>query len=330
MTEVLGWTADDSACGHYRMIWPFQVLRTEGLRARQTRELTGEAMLEADLTIVQRVSTVEATQLVELVAKEGGRLAYECDDLLWALDPSNAAYSQFNDRHVQRRIARAVESCAAVIVSTAELAHEFMERWDLPTYVLPNCVPDYMARIAPRGPRSSVSSPVIGWAGSPTHGGDMIQDASYGLRRALQSGGTFRSMGADYRKALRVEGDFIPWDTDITAYHLSLGQFDIGICPLERTRFNRSKSPIKAMEYQAAGVVPVATDCHAYRDVIEHGVTGFLCSTQKQWADALRTLVNDDDVREQMSAACSALTPSRTYGAQSQLWADSVRAIAAI
>ena len=161
MTEVLGWTADDSACGHYRMIWPFQVLRTEGLRARQTRELTGEAMLEADLTIVQRVSTVEATQLVELVAKEGGRLAYECDDLLWALDPSNAAYSQFNDRHVQRRIARAVESCAAVIVSTAELAHEFMERWDLPTYVLPNCVPDYMARIAPRGHTGSVSSPVI-------------------------------------------------------------------------------------------------------------------------------------------------------------------------
>lgn len=328
--EVLGWTADTSACGHYRMIWPFQALQAAGVQARQSRTLAGTEMLEADLTLVQRVSTVEATQLVELVSEEGGRLAYECDDLLWAIDPSNPAFKAYNDRHVQRRIARAVESCVAVVVSTQPLADEFEARFDRPAYVLPNCMPDYMIRIAPRGPRSSVSSPVIGWAGSPTHAGDMVQDASYGLRRALQSGGVFRSMGADYRKALRVDGEHVPWDEDITAYHLSLGQFDIGICPLDATRFNRSKSAIKAMEYQAAGVVPVASRCVAYEGVIEHGVTGFLCSTQKQWADALRTLVNDDDVRDQMSAACSALTQSRTYGAQVGLWQSTLEEIAAL
>lgn len=326
MLNVLGWHADDSACGMYRVVWPMAALPG----ARSSRTLSGDDMLAADLTICQRVATKEASDLMTLVASNGGRLVYEADDLLWGLTPSNPAYRFYQTADTQDAIDDALEACQAVTVSTQPLADEFAALWHLPVHVLPNCLPDYMLDLPQRDAEWRSSRVTIGWAGSSTHASDMIQDASYGLRASLRSGkATFVSVGTDYRKALRVDGAFVPWSEDIEAFHRTLPSYDIGLCPLEHTRFNRSKSGIKAMEYQAAGVVPVATRCDAYSGVIEHGRTGFLCRNQKEWADALRTLVEDDDVRSTMSEACLELTAERTYSRNAFRWSNAYEAICA-
>jgi glycosyltransferase involved in cell wall biosynthesis len=55
----------------------------------------------------------------------------------------------------------------------------------------------------------------------------------------------------------------------------------------------------------AAGVPTVASDISGYRDVVTHGIDGLLSapSDPTALADAIRTLIEDPDLRSQMGAA---------------------------
>jgi glycosyltransferase involved in cell wall biosynthesis len=68
------------------------------------------------------------------------------------------------------------------------------------------------------------------------------------------------------------------------------------------SRFNRSKSHIKALEYAALGIPVIASDEAPYRDFVVDGVTGFLVRHDHEWALRLRDLVNDAAMRESMGA----------------------------
>lgn len=318
--KILGWVADHSACGFYRIEQPLGAIRRaygdeHHVEVRET--LSGQEMLEADLTICQRTSLPEPTKLMMVAATYGARLVYEVDDLLLHLDPANPIYPHYQQQYIRDCLEVAVKMSTAVTVSTDPLAAEMRELHPH-VYVLENRLPDYFAALGEQAAKlehraQDWGHPRLLWAGSATHHGDFTKEAQYGLRRALEWGTyDFTCMGFDYRKMMRApEGKFIEWSDSIPAFHESLVGYDVGLCPLASNRFNSSKSGLKAMEYQAAGIVPVASDCEAYRGVIEDGVDGFLCSTQVQWKDALMALCSDVDLLVKMKRA--ALAKGTTY-----------------
>jgi hypothetical protein len=317
--KILGWTADDSACGHYRMIWPFEALAAAGVDAAARQGLTGNEMLEADLTIVQRTCLEEPVRLLELVKGLGGRFVFEADDDLFNVDPANPVAHHFASPAIRAGLHYAIDMSVAVTVSTEPLAEAMREHHDH-VLVLPNFMPDHMAELSRPEPDGTVR---VVWAGSATHHGDFHKDVRYGVTRALPGGAGLSIVGFDYRKKLgSPAAEYVPWSESIPAFHRSLVRYDVGLCPLARTRFNRSKSGIKAMEYQAAGVVPIAQDCESYRDVVEDGVDGFLVRTQWEWKDRIELLTHDHELREQMSLAGMARTAERTYGANAWRWAE--------
>ena len=89
-------------------------------------------------------------------------------------------------------------------------------------------------------------------------------------------------------------------------YKLSKTKWDIGICPLIDDEFNRNKSHIKWMEYATYKIPSVASDVYPYREpidgvkVIEHGKTGFLAKTEKDWEKYLTKLIEDEKLREEI------------------------------
>lgn len=320
--KIAFWYADEQACGHYRMKYPAAALRAAGHDVRVTQTMSAADAVEQDVTVCQRIVTRDAADMMELAAAEGATLVYEADDLLWGLDVSNPAYPLFGAPSVQANMDRAVRACRAVTVSTEPLADEFLQRYpDKDVHVLPNRVPDHMLTMEQLRHDEPVQR--VLWAGSPTHARDMVNDVRYGLRRAMQTDLVrFTSMGADYRKQLKVPGAYVPWDEDLREFHYSLRSYDIGLAPLEPTRFNASKSGLKALEYQAAGVVPVCSRSKAYDGIVTDGHDGFLCGTSAQWQTALRSLVHDEDLREEMRGRGLAHTASRTYGANVDWWAN--------
>lgn len=70
---------------------------------------------------------------------------------------------------------------------------------------------------------------------------------------------------------------------DITAV------MDIGLVPLEQSRFTEAKSHLKGLEYAACGIPCVAGPSESYRWWVEPGVNGLLarCDKPREWRNAL-------------------------------------------
>lgn len=120
---------------------------------------------------------------------------------------------------------------------------------------------------------------------------------------------------------------FLPFQ-DLSALHTGV---DIVLAPLEPDLdFSEAKSAVKWLEAACAGVPVVASPTLPFRQVIEDGVTGVLAEPGG-WVDALRGLVKDRALREQIgrSARKSAyLTrgPWVEAAAWSELWPRLVEA----
>jgi glycosyltransferase involved in cell wall biosynthesis len=91
----------------------------------------------------------------------------------------------------------------------------------------------------------------------------------------------------------------VPWaeDTEISR----IAQFDVGVMPLHDTPWERGKCAYKLLQVMAAGKPVIASPVGANRQVVRHGVNGFLAETTEEWAEALRKLA-DPTLRQRMGA----------------------------
>lgn len=71
---------------------------------------------------------------------------------------------------------------------------------------------------------------------------------------------------------------------------------DIAIAPLVDNMFNASKSNVKYLNYAMAGIPGIYSDLLPYRSV-EHGITGLKCKTETEWYDALKLLIEQEELR---------------------------------
>jgi glycosyltransferase involved in cell wall biosynthesis len=53
----------------------------------------------------------------------------------------------------------------------------------------------------------------------------------------------------------------------------------------------------------ACGVPVVASPVGVNSEIVEHGVNGFLASTDEEWREAIGTLLNDSSLRRRMGDA---------------------------
>ena len=70
--------------------------------------------------------------------------------------------------------------------------------------------------------------------------------------------------------------------------------------PLHDTPWERGKCAYKLLQVMAAGKPVIASPVGANRQVVQHGVNGFLADTPEEWTDALRRLAADPELRRRM------------------------------
>ena len=78
---------------------------------------------------------------------------------------------------------------------------------------------------------------------------------------------------------------------------------DIGIMPLTDTPWARGKCGYKLIQYMACGIPVIASPVGVNAELVEHGVNGFLASSDAEWAETLQTLLHDPDLRARMGEA---------------------------
>lgn len=315
-----------NACQTYRTNIPFDALAQHGHTAswdyidrvtddykRWGRKAWLELVQAYDLLVLPRAAApteaalTSIAALVELFRIAGRKIVYETDD-----DFSNE-HRDFSEQGINHALEIA-SWCDAVTVTTPFLAELMRKRTRRPVYVLPNMV-DPRAWV-PKTLYANETPLTIGLSGSKTHAGDwrVLEEP---LRQVLtENAGKVRLALAAYHPDYLHDlpfTDYVP-GMDYLTYAEYVRRTDIVLCPVDPDDgFNLGKSPIKAVEAQAAarlvqgrpaGAAVIATDNPVYRLAVEHGKTGLLVRhTADAWQTALCRLIDEPDLRERLQIA---------------------------
>lgn len=303
---------DDAGCGWVRIVQPLRQLAKHGhevefISTHDSAAIQSIADGNFDVLVGQRFAGWEGMSLWRKARKPHTRLVYETDDDLFAIEMDNwAAYNSFNRPVIREAILGYCDLADLVTVTTDTLAKVHREHRAARTAVLPNCIPEYVLDL----PRKKHERPRIGWVGGASHGMD-IHEATKPVRRFLQRNDNWDLYlgGTDYRPSFdlrnwdqAIHGEWNQINDDERGYYEST-DFDIGICPLRDTTFNRSKSYIKALEYGARGIPVIASNVGPYKDYVKHGYNGYLVNGEHEWSKYLRLLAENPDLRAEMGAA---------------------------
>ncbi len=190
---------------------------------------------------------------------------------------------------------------AALVVAGNEYLAEFARRAGAPHVELVPTVID-LARcpLAPRKRAVGDTLPCVGWIGQRATASFLLPYAPLFERLSVEGLARFAAIGID-AQALGLPMESIPWTEQTEA--ASIASFDIGIMPLVDEPFERGKCGYKLIQYMACGLPVVASPVGVNRQIVEHGVNGFLAETPEQWEQALRTLLADAGLRQRMGQA---------------------------
>ena len=292
----------------------------------------------ADVVIVERmwkpgVTVEQAAQIAQKVRQDKAVLIYSIDDNLLDLAgiPTEA-------RMVVRYFCRAAD---AILVST-EYLHQRLKHLNPQIFVLPNAVDEqlFMQTGAPLQPgRNTTKSQVIGFMGTLTHDADLMM-ALQALRKTLRKHigrlelqligavsnhtviAAFQGLPV---RLLQIEPkdvaylNFVPWMKKNLLW-------DIGIAPLENTRFTRGKSDIKFLDYSALGIPGIYSRVPCYEPTVKHLENGALVdNTPAAWTEALEMLLEDHKLRMQLaSAAQDYVFSTRTLQHCAKGWREAI------
>jgi glycosyltransferase involved in cell wall biosynthesis len=232
-----------------------------------------------------------------LAGKPGKPIVFDFDDAIFH------NYDQHPKREIRRFLGRKLHAT----IGGAEMA--FCGNAYLADYARPLCS---RTEIVPTVLDTEVFRPClserpvgplrIGWIGTPsTWNGYLLGILPMLKQVATSGGGQIAAMGADTKAEAQPMLDLVKWTQEGEVPFLQT--LDVGIMPLTDTPWARGKCGYKLIQYMACGLPVVASPVGVNRDIVEHGVNGFLAETDAEWRSAIETLLADADLRRRMGAA---------------------------
>lgn len=343
--RVVLFPLDVWGCGRYRMFWPaaaaagkvdgvdVEIVKPE--RRSVTIHLGANGLVkseefdvgEGDVAVFQRPSATFMPQVIQLLQARGVGVCIDMDDDLAMLHPKNIAWMGFHPKtrngHSWETAAESCRIADMMVVTTPQLARRYGNHGRVA--VIPNMVPERYLDIPHR------DSTDIGWAGSVQSHPDDLQVTGSSIAQIVNSRlAVFRTVG-DQTEVAEVLGlrekPPGPGPVEIEQYPVEVAEFGIGIAPLAMTKFNQAKSRLKGLEYSALGVPWVGSPTEDYKLLHAEGA-GLLAERPKEWSRHLRTLIRDDSMRRDMSAAGREVAARMTFERNWHLWVEAWRAAA--
>lgn len=333
--KIFGWLADHSGCGWYRMVVPLGQLRQMGHETTWGPKLTEQALEESDVFIAQRTLRPGATlRWQELAAKRGRnyKLVFEVDDDLWSVDSRNPAGRVFAEPVIRENLTRNARVADLVTVSTEPLA-QVMRRINPNVVVLPNSIPPDWLHWRPG---RQLNAFTVGWQGGPTHDRDW-ETAAEPIKRWFAANRDkhpieMHTVGSipDHTElcALDCQREHFPevtphrhtpWSASIPQYYRTL-DWHVALAPLAPSKFNRSKSYLRALEAAMLGFPVIASNVEAYGEFVEHGVTGFLVDKPSDWGKHLSALLHDAALAQSLSYSARLKAKQYSIENTAHLW----------
>lgn len=286
----------------WRIAWPFAELHRQGYPCAwgwNDDPASSAKIQDADIVILHRSAwkpgdEAKALAWRDLLHAGGKALVMECDDDLYSpaitdlqLQP-DLKLGKGVEQLEQERAANifALRLVDGVTCSTPYLAEVCRGLTDRPVVVVPNAIDLPRFRAALVGYQRSTQPLTIGWAGGSRPDRD-ARDLAVAWGRIARRFPRVGFVVAGHPLGALVEA--VPADRltilpnlPLDIYPRNYAEIDIGCCTLSDVPFSAAKSPIKAMEFAAAGAVVVASPT-VYSEVILDGWNGRICESADQW-----------------------------------------------
>ncbi len=339
--KVLFGVRNDGPDAYYRATAPASVLRYQGFDVEARVPILGRDAETFDVLVLQR----HVTPIAELVMREfqarGKPVVYDTDDWLFGLPPSWPCYGdffnlgsgapkpalEFHERMLRR---------ADVVTCPTEALAERLATYNSTVRVVPNCIlmGDWDT-VTPVG--KSIDGPVVGWFGTFNHWDDWREMAG-ALDAALADTDAWLAV-VGFPEVVQLLPERLAKRTllqpaerfrDFHRVRRLIAAFDVGLAWLSDTPFNRCKSPLKALQYGAAGV-PVVASHVVYKDLLLTGSPngraappfGYSAGTLEQLVAVIQhVLANPDDARQRAKRWQQAVWEHHSWETQYMRWIE--------
>jgi glycosyltransferase involved in cell wall biosynthesis len=310
--STLALVADVNGCTLWRVWQPCAALQAQGYNAQWGRHDDPRLVYiahEYDAVILPRLGWPaqhrdRAERWVAMLHRHGIAAIYETDDDLVSDSFGRRMQGLKTDEEIQairegvRHTLGMVDGVTCASQRLATLLRTLVP--DKPVCVVPNAIDLAWWRSVQAKVARTSQHITIGWAGGSRPDADFAgMDVAWG--RIARRYPDVRFLVQGHRAEPLVAAvpperiEHAPW-LPLARYPEPLVNVDIACCPVADTPFNRSKTPIKALEAAASGCAVVATPT-LYGQIVTHGETGLLAETADEWEAALGSLIESRELR---------------------------------
>ncbi|HEX9029682.1 MAG TPA: glycosyltransferase [Anaerolineales bacterium] len=301
-----------SALAALRLTGPAQQAGLELIHGNELEQVYPERVGQADWVVIQRDFPRNRPATREILARAraaGKTVIFDLDDLLLELPEDHPDRGTFFYTEALLPMLETIVAADAVTASTPALC-EYLRPFNPNTLLAPNSLDDRLWSFRMPRPPEAGAPLVIGYMGGGSHLPDLEQIAPALLRIGTRYAEQVRLvfLGVQPPPELLALPN-VSWSPTTTydygefADQMLQQDYDIAIAPLNDNVFNRCKSPLKFLDYSAAGAVGVYSNLEPYNQVVVSGENGFLAAAPEEWEGYLARLVDDPGLRYRLALA---------------------------
>ena len=303
-----------SGCYWYRVKRTQDILKKSGFKT-VTMNLNEDIDDDIDIYSIYGSQPFSMRKVLNSFKEDKKKIVYDVDDALTLMEESSPFYHD-----IMASVPSFIENLQyadEITTTTAEMERYLRTKTDKKITVIPNTY-DPTEWTFERPKREGIR---IGFAGSPTHLGDLLLVlpairnlqkkyvftfilfgfSKYGTYREWYAAERFAAQGQRLADLLEfdklmseINFEYVPFvDYELYPTVLTNIALDIGLCPLRDTPFNRCRSACKAMEYTLSGAVSLASDVEPYKSEVDS-----ILVSDGNWEDAIEALIKYPDVRK--------------------------------
>ncbi len=310
----------DAACAstHYRVLQYLDMLKKDGIECEVLAPGVmppPSVIAESDTVLVQK--KLFPAHQVRTLRKHAKRLLFDIDDATW--HPHGRKHSWLTRWRTNRRLQSIVRAADLSLVANQYIGRH-LDALGGKTQVLPMAL---KAEDWPTSKGNQATRIRIGWSGAPVNlryleALEPVLAQVMGKHPEVELA-VFCGKQPTFSNPLPFL--HLPWRQG--GEHEAVQTFHIGLLPLPTDDFSQGKSPIKALQYMAAGIPTIATPQAGSLEIGQGSDSMFFAENSQQWSERLCQLILDNELRGKMGTNARAAFEERFSSTQTySRWKD--------